>query len=102
MKRKTIKSKFAGALTELRGHLGKCRTCRAAMKGDGYGELCREANALVFAVALSSMRLSTLHRKAYSDPGGFIYACPDRSIHGQDWASTAEPHPLVATQDWLF
>jgi hypothetical protein len=97
-----VKSKFTSALTELRGHLAKCQTCRIVLKSVGIGDLCREGKLLTFNVALLSTKLATMHRKAYGDANGFIYACPDRSRHGLDWAATAEPHPLVATQDRLF
>lgn len=101
-RRKIIKSRFANALTELRGHLTKCTQCRVVMKSVGIGELCREGKLLVFQVAIQSTKLATMHRKAYDHPNDFIYACPDRTRHGVDYSSTAEPHPVVGTQGRLF
>lgn len=102
MRRKVSTSKFSDALAKLRGHLGKCPTCKLVSKGLAYGMPCDEGTALVHAVALSSVRLIALHRKAYNDPGGYIYACPDRNKHGEDYAKTAEPHLNVGTQEGLF
>jgi len=72
------------------------------MKSVGIGDLCREGKLLVFETAKMSTRLATLHRKAYDHPNEFIYACPDRTKHGTDYASTAEPHVLTAVQERLF
>lgn len=102
MRRPIIKSQFAKALTELRGHLKSCDKCKLVLKGNAFNLECNTGQVLSFRVAVMSERLSTLHRKAYNNPHGFIYACPDRSRHGGDYALTAEPHPLVATQDTLF
>lgn len=102
MRRKISASKFSDALAKLRGHLGKCPKCKLVAKGLVFDSLCDEGIALTHAVALSSVRLISLHRKAYGDPGGYIYACPDRSKHGEDYAKTAEPHLNVAIQEGLF
>lgn len=101
-RRRVIKSQFVNALTELRGHLRKCITCRVVMKSVGIGDLCREGKLLTFRVAMFSTRLATLHRAAYDHPNDFIYACPDRTRHGIDYSSTAEPHAFVAVQERLF
>lgn len=102
MRRKVVTSKFSDALTVLRGHLNKCPKCKLVSRALVYDSLCNEGIALTHAVALSSVRLITLHRKAYNNPDGFIYACPDRSKHGDDYAKTAEPHLNVAIQEELF
>lgn len=102
MRRKKYTSKFSDALTALRGHLTKCPQCRLVSRALVFGSMCNEGVALTHAVAMSSQRLVTLHRKAYSDPGGYIYACPDRMRHGEDYAKTAEPHLNVAIQEGLF
>lgn len=102
MRRRAIKSQFVNALTKLRGHLMKCQKCRIVMKSGGVGELCREGALLTWECALLSTKLASLHRKAYDHPYDMIYACPDRTRHGADYASTAEPHMLSAMQDRLF
>lgn len=102
MKRAPINSKFGMALTAMRGHLAKCTQCKAVLKGGSVGNMCEEGIALTHQTALLSTRLVALHRKAYGDPDHFIYACPDRTKHGKDYASTAEPHINVATQPELF
>lgn len=102
MRRKKYSSKFADALIALRGHLNKCDKCRLVSHGMIYDSLCDQGIALTHAVAFASVRLITLHRKAYNNPGGYIYACPDRSRHGEDYAKTAEPHLNVAVQGELF
>jgi hypothetical protein len=102
MRRKVSTSKFADALAELRKHLGKCPKCKLVSRGIIYDSMCNEGIALTHAMALASVRLITLHRKAYSDPDKYIYACPDRMRHGEDYAKTAEPHLNVAVQEGLF
>lgn len=101
-RRRIIKSRFINALTELRGHLVKCTTCRVVMKSAGLGNLCREGRMLVFECALLSTKLAALHRRAYDNPQDMIYACPDRTRHGMDYSSTAEPHKVNSVQGWLF
>lgn len=102
MRRPLIKSQFAKMLTELKKHLKNCDKCKLVLKGNAFNLECNEGQILSFKVAMMSDRLATLHRKAYDNPHGFIYACPDRQKHGIDFALTAEPHPLIATQDTLF
>lgn len=103
MRRKKVSTtKFADALATLRGHLQKCPKCKLVSRGLIFDNLCNEGVALTHAVAFASMRLVTLHRKAYNDPNGYIYACPDRMRHGEDYAKTAEPHLNVAVQEGLF
>lgn len=102
MRRRIVKSKFVQALTELRGHLMRCQTCRIVTKSAGIGDLCREGKLLTFDVVMQSTKLAALHRKAYDNPQDFIYACPDRTKHGVDYSSTAEPHLFTAMQDRLF
>ena len=101
-RRRIIKSQFANALNDLKTHLRNCLTCRVVMKSVGLGDLCREGRLLVFRVASFSGKLATLHRQAYDHPNNFIYACPDRTRHGVDYATTAEPHILMAVQERLF
>ena len=102
MKKRQINSKFGNALTALRGHLAKCHLCRAVMKGGGVDSMCVEGVALTHDMALAATKLVALHRKAYDNPQGYVYPCPDRTVHGRDWASTSEPHVDVATQPALF
>lgn len=102
MKRAPVGTKFGTALTAMRGHLAKCRECKAVMHGGSADRMCEEGIKLTHQVALLSLRLTTLHRKAYNDPNGYIYACPNRAMHGKDYATTAEPHLNVATQSELF
>ena len=102
MKRAAVSTKFGAALTAMRGHLAKCRECKAVMHGGSADRMCEEGIKLTHQVALLSLRLSTLHRKAYNDPNGYIYACPNRALHVEYYARTAEPHINVATQDELF
>lgn len=102
MRRKVSASKFSDALAKLRGHLNKCPKCKLVSRGLIYDSMCTEGIALTHAVALASVRLISLHRKAYSNPDGYIYACPERSKHGEDYAKTAEPHINVAVQEGLF
>ena len=100
--RKRQDSAFVKKLEELRKHLMKCTKCKLVTKAIIFDVMCPEGLALTHQVAALSVRLTTLHRKAYSDPHGFIYACPDRMRHGKDYAMTAEPHPNIATQPELF
>jgi hypothetical protein len=72
------------------------------MKGGSSNRMCEEGVVLTHQTALLSTRLVALHRKAYNDPDHYIYACPDRTKHGVEYASTAEPHVNVATQPELF
>lgn len=102
MRRKKYSSKFSDALAALRGHLTKCPKCKLVSRGLIYDSMCNEGIALTHAMVFTSVRLIALHRKAYSDPNGYIYACPDRSKHGEDYAKTAEPHLNVAIQEELF
>jgi hypothetical protein len=102
MKRKPISTKFGIALTAMRGHLAKCPSCKAVLKGGRAGNMCEEGVALTHQTAQMSLALTALHRKAYNDPQHFVYACPDRTKHGKDYASTAEPHVNVAVQPELF
>jgi hypothetical protein len=101
-RRRVTGSKFTDALAALRGHIGKCEKCRMVIRGIIFDRMCEEGITLTHKVAGESMRLIALHRKAYSDPNGFIYACPDRMKHGADYAKTAEPHINVAVQRELF
>lgn len=102
VKRKSMDSAFVKTLGELRGHLAKCDRCKLVSKGIIFDVMCNEGITLTHKTAALSVRLVSLHRKAYGDPNGFIYACPDRMRHGKDYAATAEPHPNVATQPELF
>lgn len=102
MRRKVYTSRFADALAALRKHIKSCEKCKLVSKAYIYDTMCHEGLTLTHKVANLSMRLETLHRKAYSDPQGFIYACPDRAKHGVDYARTAEPHVNVAIQVGLF
>lgn len=90
------------AFGDLKRHLLKCVGCRLVLKAQMQGKMCEEGIALTHKCAVASTRLVTLHRKAYNDPMGFIYACPDRTKHGNDYAVTAQPHLNVAIQDELF
>lgn len=101
-KRKSMDSAFVKALGELRTHLKNCEKCRLVSKSLIFDVMCNEGIGLCHKLAGLSLRLTSLHRKAYNDPNGFIYACPDRGRHGKDYAMTAEPHPNVATQPELF
>ncbi|HEX4921843.1 MAG TPA: hypothetical protein VFV92_14030 [Candidatus Bathyarchaeia archaeon] len=102
MRRKVSTSRFADALAALRKHIKTCERCKLVSKSIIFDSMCNEGIALTHKVANLSMRLETLHRKAYADPKGFIYACPDRAKHGVDYARTAEPHINVAIQGELF
>ena len=101
-KRKSMDSAFVKTLGELRGHIAKCDRCRMVSRAIIFDNMCHEGITLTHRVAALSVRLVSLHRKAYNDPNGFIYACPDRMRHGKDYAATAEPHPNIATQPELF
>lgn len=102
MRRKVSTSRFAQTLAELRKHLKTCPQCRLVTKAIVFGVMCNEGIALTHMLAQQSQRLETLHRRAFSDPGGYIYPCPDRSRHGVDYARTVEPHLNVAIQEGLF
>jgi len=102
VRRKSADSAFMKALGELRKHTAKCDRCKLVSRSVIFDVMCREGITLTHKAAALSTRLESLHRKAYSDPNGFIYACPDRMRHGKDYATTAEPHPNVATQPELF
>lgn len=102
MRRKASTTKFMDALSALRGHINKCPKCKLVSRAIVYDVMCNEGIALTHQVAATSVRLITLHRKAYNNPDGFIYACPERHKHGEDYAKTAEPHLKVASQEGLF
>ena len=102
MRRRVSTSRFAQTLAELRKHLRNCPQCRLVTKAIVFGSMCNEGIALTHQLAHQSIRLETLHRKAYADPSKYIYACPDRMKHGEDYARTAEPHLNVAVQMELF
>lgn len=102
MKRVTINSKFGLALTAMRGHLAKCPECKAVMRGGRASQMCDEGVKLTHSVAMLSTKLVALHARAFKNPGGYIYPCPNRAAHGKDYASTVEPHVNVGFQPELF
>ena len=43
-----------------------------------------------------------IKRKAHKRNDGFIYPCPDVSVHGEAYALAAQPHYATGVQTGLF
>lgn len=86
----------------LRRHMVKCRQCRGAVAGSYENHLCVTGLALVVKAAREFDAILAVKRQAHKNPDGFVYACPDVSIHGPAYALAAQPLSVSGIQGELF
>jgi hypothetical protein len=99
---KPLQDPFTQAMVNLRSHLLKCYSCRAAMNGRDMEPPCALGWTLCVMVARTCTKLLEEKRHAVSTINGHVYACPDISVHGEAYALTARPLSVTGTQDELF
>lgn len=93
---------FVVALTKLRGHLRTCYQCKGIVVGGPLASMCEEGVLLTHKMALAANSLARQHGQAHRSKGNLIYPCPDVTLHGLAYSSTAQPHLATAVQTELF
>lgn len=68
----------------------------------GFGPMCEEGIMLTHQMVQASNALARQHAAAHSNKEGMIYPCPDITVHGKAYSSTAQPHTASAVQEGLF
>lgn len=89
-------------MTLLRRHMLTCGKCKGALKASYPDHLCLTGSLLVAQAALEFNAILDIKRKAHKHPDGFVYACPDVSLHGQAYALAAQPLAVTGIQEGLF
>lgn len=86
----------------LRRHMVTCAQCRGAVKAGSTAEMCLRGMRCVVNAAHEFDAILDIKREAHRKNDGFVYPCPDVSVHGQAYALAAQPHYAVGVQTGLF
>lgn len=86
----------------LRRHMVKCRDCKGAMLAGSTHRMCLTGARLTVNAAHEFNCILEIKREAHKNPSGFVYACPDVSLHGQAYALAAQPLKVTGIQEGLF
>lgn len=93
---------LAVQLSRLRRHFVTCNVCRSADKAEDYSMLCDSSKAAIVEIARKwTVNLSARMRMAH-DRNGWIYPCPDISLHGPAYSLAAEPCHVTDSQGSLI
>lgn len=102
LKRIRQQDKLFDALIDLKRHLRTCRQCVAAKKASDPTAMCRDGIFFTFKAAMGYDDVIRLRTKAYGNPGGTVFACPDVTKHGKAYALTAPAMLVTGVQDTLL
>lgn len=86
----------------LRRHMVQCKPCRGAVAASYPEHLCLTGTILAVKAAKEFDAVLAVKCEAHKDPNGFVYACPDVSLHGEAYALYAEPLTVIGKQESLF
>ncbi len=93
---------FAQAVTALRAHMNRCAKCKYILHDITAECRCMEGMRRAAQVVKTCDALFKAKRNADSTINDYVYACPDISMHGVDYALTAQPLSVNAAQEGLF
>lgn len=93
---------LADLLTELRLHFRRCKGCRGAIKASSYDDVCDWAKMRLIEVAVRWDRNISVRLSARKSCRGYLFPCPDTSLHGKAYALAAEPYLPGGDQARLF
>lgn len=99
---KAREEKWFKYMNLLRRHMVKCVDCKGAMAAGSTHRMCLTGMRLTVSAAHEFDAILDVKRQAHKNPDGFVYACPDVSLHGQAYALAAQPLKVTAIQEGLF
>lgn len=94
--------RWFASMTMLRRHMVKCAKCSGAVKAGSTASMCLRGMRLTVNAAHEFDVILEVKREAHKRNDGFIYPCPDVSVHGQAYALAAQPHYATGVQTGLF
>lgn len=102
MASKVKEDRWFRCMTLLRRHMLNCAQCKGAVKADSTAGMCLRGMRLTVNAAHEFDAILGIKREAHKRNDGFIYPCPDVSVHGEAYALAAQPHYATGVQDGLF
>ena len=93
---------LADALTEMRLHFGRCRQCKGARSARDFDSLCDYTKRALVEIAVKwdcNLAVRLHHRNSMR---GYLYPCPDTSVHGRTYALVADAYIPGGEQGKLF
>lgn len=89
-------------MTLLRRHMIKCAQCKGAVKAGSTSGMCLRGMRYCVQAAHEFDAILEVKKSAHQRDDGFIYPCPDVSVHGDAYALAAQPHYATGVQEGLF
>ena len=102
MASKAREDRWFNCMTMLRRHMISCAKCKGAVKAGSTAGMCLRGMRLTVNAAHEFDAILDVKREAHKRNDGFIYPCPDVSVHGQAYALAAQPHYATGIQAGLF
>ena len=93
---------LADALTEMRLHFGRCKQCKGARSARDFDSLCDYTKRSLVEIAVkwdNNLAVRLHHRNSMH---GYLYPCPDTSVHGRTYALVADAYIPGGEQGKLF
>lgn len=93
---------LADMLTDLRLHFGRCKACKGARAAKDFDSLCEYTKTALVEVAIkwdANLRVRLNNRNSMH---GYLYPCPDLSLHGRTYALSADSCLVAGDQGKLF
>jgi|SRR5581483_7724635 len=89
-------------MNRLRRHMLSCSDCRGAIDAFSVHRMCLTGSRLVVSAAAEFNAVLDIKKRAHASADGFVYACPDISLHGECAALSAQPLKVIGIQGELF
>lgn len=102
MASKAREDRWFRSMTRLRRHMVSCSQCKGAVKAGSTAGMCLRGMRYTVNAAHEFDAILDIKREIHKRDDGFIYPCPDVSVHGQAYALAAQPHYATGIQTELF
>lgn len=93
---------LADMLTEMRLHFGRCQQCKGARKAKSFDSLCEYTKVALVEIAIKWDRNLAVRLNCRKSMRGYLFPCPDTSVHGRTYALSADAYIPAGEQGKLF